>query len=248
MLRLGKKPASEDARDLRLTTYAKLPAAPTSFGHATALRRNSWLMLGNDEYGDCVWAGADHEHMLWTKLGKGTHTPFTAQNALSDYTDCTGFQPDEPQSDQGTDMRDAAKYRQKTGVVDRAGRRHKIGAYLFLDAGDWAQLRQALYLFECVGVGIEFPDSAMDQFDEGDDWDVVKGAQVEGGHYIPAIGAHDKDHIHVVTWGRRIQMSSYFYETYADEAVVYLTDEDLKAGRSPEGLDLAQLQDDLKQL
>jgi hypothetical protein len=26
-----------------------------------------WGMLGNDHYGDCVWAGAAHETMLWNK-------------------------------------------------------------------------------------------------------------------------------------------------------------------------------------
>jgi hypothetical protein len=248
MLKLGKTPATEDARDFKLARYAKLPDAPSRFGHATTVRRNRWGMLGNDRFGDCVWAGADHEHMLWTRLGSGAHASFAPTDALSDYTACTGFQPDEPQSDRGTDMRDAAKYRQKTGVVDRSGNRHKIAAYLFLDAGNWGQLRQALFLFEVVGIGIEFPDSAMDQFNAGADWDVVPGAQIEGGHYIPGVGAHDREHVHVVSWGRRIQMSRAFYAKYCDEAVAYLTGEDLKAGRTPEGFDLAQLQDDLKQL
>ncbi len=247
-MKLGKKPARSDVRDLMLSRYVKLPPAPASFGHALAFRKNAWGMLGNDEFGDCVFAGADHEHMLWTKLAKDRHTPFTTQDALTDYADCTGFSPDDPQSDRGTDMRVAAKYRKAKGVVDRAGKRHKVGAYLFLEPGNWAQLRQAMHLFQCVGIGIQFPDSAFDQFDAGEDWDVVEGAQVEGGHYIPGIGAHDEGHVHVVTWARRIEMTRAFYELYCDETVVYLSEDMLRDGLSPEGFNLEQLKEDLASL
>jgi hypothetical protein len=32
---------------------------------------NAWNMFANDQYGDCVEAGAAHEHMLWTLEGGG---------------------------------------------------------------------------------------------------------------------------------------------------------------------------------
>ena len=79
------------------------------------------------------------------------------------------------------------KYRVKTGIVDAAGARHKIGAFVKLDSKDLTQIFQAMYLFQVVGIGIEFPNSAMAQFNAGQPWDVVPGAQIEGGHYIPCL-------------------------------------------------------------
>jgi hypothetical protein len=174
--KLGKKPAREGAIKFKLVDYlGKLPAAPASFGHQDLVSAPALGMLGNDQYGDCVWAGADHETMLWNAAA-GATVSFTDATALADYAAVTGFDPSDPDSDQGTDMEQAAKYRRKTGIVDATGNRHTVGAYValpgvsakgdnspsFLDA-----LASAAYIFEAVGIGIEFPDSAMDQFNNG---------------------------------------------------------------------------------
>jgi hypothetical protein len=71
-------------------------------------------MLGNDEFGDCVFAGAGHEHMVWS----GGKMNFTTDNVLSDYSAVTGFLRDDPATDQGTVMLDALNYRRHTGVMD----------------------------------------------------------------------------------------------------------------------------------
>lgn len=242
-MKLGKLPAKADERDFKLSLVApKLPIPPTAFGHALTFRKNGWGMLGNDEFGDCVFAGAAHEVKLLTKLGIARDARFRTADVLADYTAVTGFNPDDPSSDQGTDMREAASYRRKVGVRDSHGRRHKTGAYVWLDPGDWNQLRQALYVFTVVGIGIRFPSYAMDQFDDGHDWEYRGEGDIEGGHYVSAVGSHDTTHVHVVTWGRRIQMSREFYENFCDEAVVYVSAEVLSgAKKTPEGFDLAAL-------
>ena len=56
-LKLGKRPATEDTRDLLFARYvepAKLPTPPAQFGHETLFKPKSWGMLGNDEWGDCA--------------------------------------------------------------------------------------------------------------------------------------------------------------------------------------------------
>ena len=88
-------------------------------------------------------------------------------------------------------MQAAASYRRKTGVIDTKGKRHKIVAYLALTKGNLDQHVSAAYLFGAVGVGIQFPASAMDQFNAGKPWDVVSGAKIEGGHYIPLVGRYN---------------------------------------------------------
>jgi hypothetical protein len=200
-------------------------------------------MFANDQFGDCVWAGAGHETQIWTAAG-GKPATFTDAGLLKAYSAVTGFNKNDPNSDQGTDMQEAASYRRKTGILDNHSRRHKIGAYVALTPGDVHQLYTAMWLFGAVGVGIEFPAFAMDQFDSRRPWDVSRrNTTIEGGHYIPAVAHHGL--ISVVTWGREIGMTEAFYKHYCDEVVAYLSPEMLTAGKSLEGFNLAELQADL---
>jgi LAGLIDADG-like domain len=196
---------------------------------------------------NCVWAGAGHETQIWTAEA-GSPVTITENNALAAYSAVTGFNRNDPSTDQGTDMQAAASYRRKTGILDSHGKRHKVGAYVALTPGDVHQLYTATWLFGAVGVGIEFPAFAMDDFNARKPWDVQKtNAKIEGGHYIPAVG-HHSGFINVVTWGREIGMTEAFYKKYCDEAIAYLSPEMLKGGESLEGFNLAQLTDDLKQV
>jgi len=244
-MKLGKLPARKDAVKLKLSNYGTLPVAPKSFKLFTTV--SDWQgMLGNDRYGDCVWAGADHETILWN-AERGQAVRFTEQNALSDYSAVTGFNPNDPNSDQGTDMQQAASYRRKTGVTDASGKRHTVAAYLAITPGNKDELKQAIYLFSNVGIGIEFPDYAMYQFNAGKSWHLQRGGTIEGGHYIPAVG-YDGRYVYVVTWGKVQKMSWGFFAKYCDEAIVYLSDEFLTGALSPEGFNLSALNNDLAQL
>lgn len=248
-LKLGKLPARKNAVTFKLSAYldtSKLPTVPAVFGHQGLLGNNIG-MLGNDQYGDCVWAGAGHETMLWTDLG-GHPATFTDRSVLSDYARVTGFDPNDPSTDRGTDMEQAAKFRRKTGVIDHAGHRHQVAAYLAIDAGDVDSIATAAYLFGAVGIGIEFPGSAMDQFNAGEPWSVVKGAEVEGGHYVPIVGRLENGNLDAITWGRLQEVEPAFLEKYNDEVIVYLSHEFLTHGKSPEFLDADQLLADLRAL
>lgn len=247
MLQLGKKPAVKNSVSFRLRDYlslSALPSAPVSVDHEHL--SVVWAMLGNDQYGDCVWAGAAHETMVWNKTAR-KDVKFVDNSVLGDYSKVTGFKPNDPNTDQGTDMSVAAKYRQKIGVVDAAGKRHKVAAYLSVTPGNRLELKQAVYLMEATGIGIQFPSSAMDQFNAGKPWSVVAGSSIEGGHYVPALG-YDKNYVYVVTWGKVQKMSWAFFDCYCDEAIVYLSEEMLTGGKSVEGFNVAQLQTDLKAL
>lgn len=255
----GKKPATHDARDLLYATYrtgAPLPGRPAQFGHETLLPANGWGMLGNgpDETvspgfkgaGDCVFAGGGHETMLWTAEGKGQPVLITGANALADYAAVTGYNQGDQNSDQGTNVRTALQYRQDTGLIDDAGDRHLIGAYLALEPGNTDHLLEALYLFGAVGIGIQVPSSAMDQFNGQQAWDVVVGATNEGGHYIPLVAS--RGNLVCVTWGRTQEMTLDFYTKYCDEAWAIISPEMMAADKSPDGFDLSALQADFQAL
>ena len=201
--KLGKKPARRGAFKFKLAKYLvkpELPTPPKVFGHQDLIGAN-WEMFGNDNYSDCVWAGAAHETMLWNKEANQTAT-FNDAGVLGDYSAVTGFKKDDPNTDQGTDMQVAASYRRKTGVLDANGNRHKVKAYLALSPGNVDQLMLAMYLFGAVGIGFKFPKSAMAQFDAGKPWDVTSGPAPKDGHYVPGVGRDAKGNIIVVTWGK----------------------------------------------
>jgi len=244
-LKLGKTPARPDAVKLKLSNYltGTLPKAPRKFGHTNLI--GDWQMLGNDRYGDCVFAGAAHETLLWNAQG-GHPVTFSDQSVLSDYSAVTGFNPNNPNTDQGTDMQAAASYRRKTGVVDANGNRHVVTAYLSIEAGNVHQHQIAAYLFGAVGIGISFPKSAMAQFNAGKAWSVVPGSPIEGGHYIPLV-ARNNGFI-CVTWGRTQRMTDVFFKKYNDESIAYVSLESLSNGKTLEGFDSATLIDDLAQI
>lgn len=244
--KLGKTPARKDAVKLKLSLFgAKLATPPAKYEHYD-LEAADWGMLGNDQYGDCVWAGSGHEYMLWNKEADKT-VMFTTDNVLAAYTAVTGFNPKDPDTDQGTDMELAAKYRRKTGVVDSTGTHHKVGAYLAIEAQNRTELKQAVSTFSAVGIGIQVPESAQTQFSEGKPWTVVKNSPIEGGHYVPVVG-YDSKYVYVVTWGQVQKMAWAFFDKYNDEGIAYLSNEMLTNGKSIDGFDLASLTNILKEL
>jgi hypothetical protein len=158
-MKLGKLPARPDAVKLKLANYidtSVLPKPPAEFGHERLVTQ--WGMLGNDNAGCCVWSGAGHEVMLWNREA-GKTVNITTTSTLRNYSLVTGYDPNDPSTDQGTDMQAAASYRLKTGLLDADGKRHKIGAYVALKPGDLTELWYATYLFDGVGIGVEFPPS-----------------------------------------------------------------------------------------
>lgn len=248
--KLGKKPARPGAVQLRFGSYfnaSELPKPPPVIGRPWMVR--SWGMLGNDSIGDCVFAGAAHETMMLCADASSTVPTFTSKTTVADYSAVTGYNPDDPNSDVGTDAQVAAAYRQKVGVADILGARHKIDVYTAMRVGDMDELALAVYLLGIAGIGVLLPDSAETQFDHAEVWDVVPGAGVAGGHYICCIGRNSVGNFVVVTWGRLQAVTPRWLATYMDEGIAYLSRERLNsAGLSPQGYDAAKLNDDFTQI
>jgi hypothetical protein len=187
-----------------------------------------WPMYGNDEWGDCVWAEVGHAINQLTYYATGAEVTPTDQDILTGYSAVTGFDPNagppgNNPTDQGTYVQDAMAYWRKTGIAG-----HKIVAYASLDVANLDEVRQAIALFGSVSIGLQFPDSAMRQFNAGETWDVVKGARNEGGHCVLA-GAYDEDGVGIVTWGAETRMTWRFWTRYVDEAWVALDADGMKA-------------------
>lgn len=243
-LKLGKLPARPGAVNLRFGAFfdaRKLPTPPARFGHYAV--GQPWGVLANNDHSCCVFSGAAHEEMIWRHEAKKPQPGFRDQDVLADYSAVTGFDPAKPETDQGADMQVAASYRRKTGILDSSGARSKIDGYVALRAGDERDLALATYLTGAVGVGLQFPESAWDQFDAEEPWQIVPGSPVNGGHYVPCVGRNSNGDFLVITWGRIHAMAPEFYAKYCDEAVSYISLQILDTrGLTPEGFAADQFQ------
>ena len=244
-MKLGLKPPRPGSISLELRKYINLsvlPTPPANFGHGK-LVKTAWNMLGNDSVGNCVQAGSAHETIL-LNYEAGLAVPFDDACVISDYSAATGYNPADPNTDQGTDMQQYAAYRRNIGILDANGNRHKVGAYLAIQPGNLDEHLIAAYLFTAVGIGINFPSSAMDQFNTGEPWAPVAGSTIEGGHYVPLMGPFSEWLI-INTWSRENPMTLPFFAANSNQSVTYVSSEFLTGGKSLEGFDLDQLNADL---
>jgi hypothetical protein len=231
---------------------AALPPHPSLVDYVT--RVADWPMYLNDRYGDCVWAAIGHIIEAATTYGMGTTIKVTDADLTKGYHDVTGFDPDDPSTDQGTVIQDALSYWRKTGVGG-----HKILAYAQVDVSNAEEIAEALWLFGHLELGINFPSTAMDQYDAGEPWDVVPGASIEGGHAVNLgqartsakvplerrarlLGKNARGNYEVVTWGRVVEMTPAFWDAYVEEAWIVITPEwEQATGGSPAGIDKVKL-------
>ena len=244
-LMLGKTPARPGAVKLKFRDYlTALPTPPKEFGHEGLI--SSWGMNGNDVAGCCVEASKAHVIEVWNAEA-GKHVIVSTANTLADYSTITGYDPNDPSTDRGTDMQVAAAYFKSTGYLDAQGVRHKVGAYLAITPGDIKEHLQAMWLFSAVEIGITISKAAMRQFQLGMPWTYCPMSPKLGGHCIPLV-AERKNRQVCVTWAKLQPMTTAFFKAYNDESLVYLSEEMLSGGKSPEGFNLAHLQADLKAL
>ncbi|MFF5029256.1 hypothetical protein ACFY2J_34235 [Streptomyces collinus] len=221
--RLGKLPAQPARPQLRLSpVLAERLAAPPA---AADWQSDSitWPMYGNATIGDCTCAGVGHMVNQLTFYGSGVEKLPAEKSVIDMYSAITGYDPAKPGSDTGAYCQDVLAYWRKTGLEG-----HRIVAYASLDVSNLNEVRQAIALFGTVYVGLTVPDSAMEQFNAGEPWDVVKGSRPEGGHCV-IVGAYDRGTFGLVTWGTETTMTEAFWRAYVDEAWVVLDADGLKA-------------------
>ena len=177
-VKLGKLGRKRDPRNLKYKDFrtSAMPVVPNEFGHQLEISDGGG-MLGNGPddtvfkgfqgAGCCTCSAAGHETELWTAEGS-TKAKITGKEIIALYEIlCPGYNPKTGDNDNGCVILDVLNYRQKTGFKDANGIVHKIGAFLELDETNIAEVMEAMYIFDDVEIGIQFPDSAMTQFAAG---------------------------------------------------------------------------------
>ena len=197
-------------------------------------------ILGNDTAGDCVIAAAMHYAQVETANTGNPLTP-NAALTLATYSAITGYDPNDPNTDQGTDFESQLfPYWKATGIplLDAKGNTvlHKILGFAALDLTSIAQQRYATFLFGGSLLGINCPQSALD---DTSNWTYDPNSPIEGGHGINRVGQGAAGG-HVDSWGLLIPYTNEFATHLADEAYVVVTPSwiDAQTGKSPSGLDL----------
>ena len=248
---LGRiKPQTAEAfRGLNLADYVTSEAAAVPASRM-------WLpgipygFMGNDTLNDCVEAAMGHAIQIFTYDARPPASP--AGSRASDatiealYSTVTGYVPGNPATDVGSTIDAGLAYWQVQGIAG-----HKLTACPFIISYQTGLIRQAINWFGLIDIGVELPISAQAQI--GGIWDVPPGGATGdgavgswGGHSF-VVGGFDATYLYGVPWNGIQRMTWAFFATYCDQ-VYALVDKDwlMKSGKTPSGLNLAQLLADAK--
>ena len=174
MFKLGKLPPRHDPRTFRLAQYliAGLPAPPAKTNWTRSGQITQWPMMANDCIGDCVIAACGHMVEEWSTLANPPGVIPTDQQVIAAYSAITGYDPQDPSTDQGTNMLDALSYWRKIGIAG-----HRIVAFASINIGSRQEIMQAIALFGNAAIGLALPNTAQNQTV----WDVPAGGAVGDG-------------------------------------------------------------------
>lgn len=243
--KLGKKPARHDPRTLRLANYVEvhLPLAPSSVDYVSKV--GAWPMYRNDEIGDCTCAAAAHQIQAWTQYGRSHEIGLSDGAVLQAYERVGGYVPGDPSTDMGAVELDVLKYWRTHGIGG-----HKIGAFASVHPRSEAYVKDAIYLFGGLYVGVSLPMSAQGQAV----WEVPAGGPFDdgepgswGGHAVPILG-YDERGLTCITWGAALRMTWDFLSVYCDESYAIFSTDFIRGNKAPNGFNIQQLIADLAKL
>lgn len=251
-MKFGRLPAKNDPRTLRLANFVggvgPLPTAPAAFDWSQ--KEGVYLdypVLGNDRYGDCVFASACHCIGTWTGQ-TGVEQPLLERDALNAYREFTGFREDDPSTDKGAYMLDTVKEWRTHPIAG-----HTIKAFALVNPSDTKLLTIAANHFGGLWTGWGLPAAWAN---ENELWTVGPGV---GGQWAPwSLGGHA---MHVVavspmgvvvrTWGGLRVITWAAFRVYCDEAFALISHDMwavLQSDRCPSGIDAAGLDAALERL
>ena len=241
--KLGKLALKKNLKTLSLKKYLTgLPTPPKKLWREYKVPPDSWQMFGNDFCGDCTCAAKAHIMMLMTAHTGTMFTP-DPKDVIAMYSAISGYDPVTKANDNGCAMTDVLEYMQTTGLSG-----HKILGWAAIDFTNPAAVLQAMYIFGAVDIGFNVPQSALDQFNAKQDWDVVPDdGGIVGGHDVPYFGAGGKGNS-CVTWAANQKSTNAFNLRYWDEAYVLLSQDWVNnaSGLAPNMINMDSLLADLK--
>jgi hypothetical protein len=216
LFKLGKAPAKRDKRNLKFAALlsATEPDLPASFDFDTTHQGIPTPVFGNQDHLDCVIAGRAHQTLRFEDIEQGSPLMITDEDVLNEYFKETGG-PD----DGLVVLKSLNLWRQNGWQVGQQN--FKIQAFAEVDRANHDEVRKAIFADVGIGIGLQLPNSAKNQIQTGQPWDVTSGPDSApgtwGGHYVYVCGYTPSGPV-CVTWGRKQQMTWPWFDKYCDEA------------------------------
>lgn len=240
--KFGKKDPDHSRPALKLSAILKA-AAPVPSAADYVSEVDTWPMYLNDSIGDCAIAAPGHAIEGWTRYAQGKATVLVDNDILKGYEAVSGYDPSKTDkngnnpTDTGCVLQDVFDYWRKTGIGG-----DKILFFAKVDPQNPSEVASAIYYFGHIIYGIQVPQSAMDQFNDGQAWDVVSNDGGSLGGHAVNVGKYTSAKSYVaITWGSQQQVTQAFFQKYSDEAWVVATLDWVKDGVAPTGLDTGAL-------
>jgi len=226
-------PKSAPALELASFLTGVVPEHPASVDYLSRLK--NWLMLGNDQYGDCVAVTWANMRRLVTATLTTEYYP-TVNQVIALYKTQN---PNFPSQDDGMDIQTCLEYLNHNGGPDGA----KVVAFAKVDFTNLDEVKAALAIFGCVWLGINVQQANVDQFASGQPWDYVTGSPADGGHSVIGGGysATPSDDVRFVTWARETGFTDNFWSKQVEEAWAVIWPEQLGTTEFEQGVNLTQL-------
>lgn len=241
MFREAGKRGKLDAKPLmtgHLSQYMKssLPVPPKSFDYAH--RVNEFPMALNDTYGDCTIAGVVHMlQLLYAEIGETFVYP--GDEAVKEtYFQLSGG------ADNGLVEQDVLQAWMTKGLFGT-----QIVAYAPIKITNQRELAAACYAFGAIYLGVQMPDAAEQQFENGQPWHLTgNDAPPTGGHCIVASGANSFG-VDMITWGAEDSFTWDWWKKYGSEAWVVIPEAFVEINHGPVStIDIMTLRKDLQSL
>lgn len=238
---------------------AALPAVGASCDYTGPAMSVISDIEGNDTFGDCVFAENAHAVAVWTG-NTGKLFSYTTQQTEADYSQETGFNPSDPNTDQGADPTTDLNFWTQN---PRADGKKDIG-WALVDSTNAPLVRYAIQTFGNVKLWFGIPDSIANNLPNtsGFIWPLSSGpADPNNGHCIGS-SSYDVDSnsnaakvmgttaagVVVYTWGMLgvipwDALAAWFSPNAGGGMAVRITPDwiDQATGNTPSGLNLSAL-------
>jgi hypothetical protein len=215
-LRGGWKPTPPEQPRVRLTPALRGAVGPTSIDRGKALPVVGMHL--NDRWGCCTAAASANVIQQQTFYGGHTEAVIPDSAVLREYEVIGGFNPNAGgpganPTDNGATVPSALAYLKKTGLTG-----HRIAAYGEVDVTEIAKIKTAIWEFGGVVIGLNLPNSAMRQFNAGQDWFVDPAdMSIDGGHAVYVCG-YNANGFMLWTWDALWYMDIGFWHSFVEEA------------------------------
>jgi hypothetical protein len=238
-----KEPKNAPSLKLKRFLTGVVPDHPLGADYLAAF--NSWKMLGNDQYGDCVAVTLANVYRLLSFVLGGREVYLTMDQVIEIYkTQNPGF----PKEDNGMDIQTLLEY-----LVKNPGKWGiEVLGFAQVDLSNQAEVDAAIGIFGFIWTGVYVQNVNMTQFSAGKPWDYSPLSQVTGGHSVITAGYNKPrsgalaGYYDFITWAQETSFTKNFLQHLGMQGWVVIFKEHLGNKQFIEGMNMETFAADYK--